>query len=110
MISHGLAVQLMERTARARTSLESERFGLLAARQSLVDKDRRMEEWIASNLDLDDDARPAAAQPLDSPDRRPAGLEARSQGKASPKRGRDIACWAGRGFMWPTSAASPWSG
>ena len=39
-----------------RTSLESERFGLLAAPRAIVDTDRQMEEWIASNLDLDDEA------------------------------------------------------
>jgi anti-anti-sigma factor len=35
------------------TSLETERFGLLAAPAAPVDAHRRMEEWIASNLDLD---------------------------------------------------------
>ncbi len=35
------------------TSLESERLGLLAAPPKVLDKDRRMEDWIASNLDLD---------------------------------------------------------
>jgi anti-anti-sigma factor len=36
------------------TSLESERFGLLARPRPTTNTDRRMEEWIASNLDLDD--------------------------------------------------------
>ena len=35
------------------TSLETERFGLLAAPAATVDAHRRIEEWIASNLDLD---------------------------------------------------------
>lgn len=34
-------------------SLESARCGLLASPSKVLDKDRRMEEWIASNLDLD---------------------------------------------------------
>jgi len=34
------------------TSLETERFGLLAGPAVPVDGQRRMEEWIASNLDL----------------------------------------------------------
>jgi len=44
-----------------RTSLEAERVGLLASSAAPVDDDRRMEEWIASNLDLDFDSltRPA---------------------------------------------------
>jgi anti-anti-sigma factor len=40
-----------------RTSLESERFGLLAApKKEASDFDRRMENWIASNLDLEEAA------------------------------------------------------
>src|SRR5437016_3811152 len=34
------------------TSLETERFGLLAGSTFSVDGERRMEDWIASNLDL----------------------------------------------------------
>ena len=61
-LSHGARRLLpMDAEPVSRTSLESERFGLLAAPESLVDKDRRMEEWIASNLDLGDDAPPRAA-------------------------------------------------
>jgi len=40
------------------TSLETERIGLLAGGAVLVNPDRRMEEWIASNLDLDCQAPP----------------------------------------------------
>ncbi len=36
-----------------RTSLEAEKVGLLASAAAPIDDDRRMEEWIASNLDLD---------------------------------------------------------
>jgi anti-anti-sigma regulatory factor len=36
-----------------RTSLESEKVGLLASAVATVQDDRRMEEWIASNLDID---------------------------------------------------------
>jgi anti-anti-sigma factor len=39
-----------------RTSLESERLGLLAGPAAAPDPDRRIEEWIASNLDLGDQA------------------------------------------------------
>jgi anti-anti-sigma factor len=46
-----------------RTSLESERFGLLAAPGVIVDMDRRMEKWIASNLDWDDAAAPPPRSP-----------------------------------------------
>jgi len=36
------------------TSLESERLGLLAAPKEALDFDRKMENWIASNLDLEE--------------------------------------------------------
>ncbi len=36
-----------------KTSLESERLGLLAGPAAPIDGERRIEEWIASNLDLD---------------------------------------------------------
>jgi anti-anti-sigma factor len=52
----GLAVAPMDAEAVSRTSLESERVGLLAAPAKHHDKDRRMEEWIASNLDLNDES------------------------------------------------------
>ena len=42
------------------TALESQRFGLLTAPPAILDKDRRMEEWIAGNLDLDNDDDAAA--------------------------------------------------
>jgi anti-anti-sigma factor len=58
-LSHALAVPLMEAEPVSRTLLESERFGLLAATK-LHNKHRRMEDWIASNLDLGDDAPPVA--------------------------------------------------
>ena len=54
----GLAVAPMDAEAVSRTALESERVGLLAAPAKHHDKDRRMEDWIASNLDLDDPAAP----------------------------------------------------
>jgi len=41
------------------TSLETERFGLLAGPAVPVDGQRRMEEWIASNLDLECRAAPS---------------------------------------------------
>ncbi len=47
-----------------RTSLESERFGLFPAPRPINDTDRRLEQWIASNLDWDDATTPA--QPVDS--------------------------------------------
>jgi anti-anti-sigma factor len=53
-LSRGLAVPLMDEGTASTASLASERFGLLAAPGKPLDKDRRMEEWIASNLDLDD--------------------------------------------------------
>ena len=45
------------------TSLESQRFGLLASPHQSSHNDRRMEEWIASNLDLDHTRPPDGASP-----------------------------------------------
>lgn len=42
------------------TSLETERFGLLAGPTAPIDGHRRMEEWIASNLDLESKAAPSS--------------------------------------------------
>jgi anti-anti-sigma factor len=57
-VTHGptSAGLLIDDKKAPRTSLESERFGLLAAPKVIADTDRRMEDWIASNLDLDDTA------------------------------------------------------
>ena len=44
-------------------SLESARCGLLAGPPKTRDQDRRMEEWIASNLDLDLEFRPEPRSP-----------------------------------------------
>jgi anti-anti-sigma factor len=48
----GTRVLVVEQPAR-KTSLESERLGLLAGPGTAIDPERRIEEWIASNLDLD---------------------------------------------------------
>jgi anti-anti-sigma factor len=52
--SCGLAVcdAIVAEESPGKTSLESERFGLLASPTRAPGKDRRVEEWIASNLDL----------------------------------------------------------
>jgi anti-anti-sigma factor len=47
------------RTAALGTVLEADRLGLLASPAFSVGPDRRMEEWIASNLDLECHSRPA---------------------------------------------------
>jgi anti-anti-sigma factor len=49
------------------TSLESERFGLLAKPAPIRNKDRRMEDWIASNLDLGVGVDPDAPRDRRSP-------------------------------------------
>ncbi len=52
-----------------------------------------MEEWIASNLDLDHESRPEPRSPwIRLIDGLP-GIEARSQGKASSQWGRDLHAW-----------------
>ena len=63
--SHGLAVLggLVDDEPAPRTSLEAGRLGLLATPAKLLDKDRRMEAWIASNLDLDHEARSVPRSP-----------------------------------------------
>ena len=40
----------IEEAQAPRTSLESERFGLLAPAKTIVGTDRRIEEWIASKM------------------------------------------------------------
>ncbi|MFI5460774.1 MAG: FHA domain-containing protein [Isosphaerales bacterium] len=48
-----------DRQPAPRTSLEADRVGLLAGPAAPIDPDRRIEEWIASNLDLDFQSPPA---------------------------------------------------
>ena len=61
-LSRGFADPLTDAGLISKTSLESERFGLLAAPPKPLDKDRRMEEWIASNLDLGGEASPPVSR------------------------------------------------
>jgi anti-anti-sigma factor len=81
-LSLGLGFPLMDTGTVSMTSLESERFGLLAAPAKPLLKDRRMEQWIASNLDLGDDAPPVPRSPWT---RLIAGLPGL---KRAPKGGR----------------------
>jgi anti-anti-sigma factor len=92
-VTAGVAVQ---EAAAPRTSLESERLGLLAAPAASVDHDRRMEEWIASNLDLTGEAEqsprsawariiaglPGLKRPPNNKQRRDPGGESRQDGWA----------------------------
>jgi anti-anti-sigma regulatory factor len=51
---------LEDQPSEAATPLETQRFGLLAAPAAPADGHRRMEDWIASNLDLECNAAPSS--------------------------------------------------
>ena len=89
-LSLGTATSFMDAGPVSKTSLESERFGLLADHAKPLEEDRRMEEWIASNLDLGDDAPPVPRSPwIRLIDGLP-GMKRARQRKPPPKRGRDF--------------------
>ena len=101
--------------ARARsgpsTSLLSERMGLLAGRSapSLHD-DHRMEDWIASHLDLGELSSPGSQSPWARIIDNLPGMKRKPDGKARAQIRRARRSIRGRASRSPTSVESRWCG